>query len=281
MSKQGLNYYTIDTDRYQDIRIKRLKKDFGCSGLAVYDYILCEIYRVRGCFIVWDENTAFDVAEYFGLKENLVDEIVKYCGAVGLFDKGLLSRGILTSSSIQKRYLEMCKRAKRNDVEIPEEIAIIREETPILPEKKQKTPEEIDKVKKSKVNITPPKSPPLVVAEEECAPKASNNKRPTIEDVAAYMEEYSAKHNMPATFTAQGWIDFYTSNGWRIGKNPMKDWKAAVRTWFTRRNDYADNRTSYQRQPTRYEQQKLEQQQRAAGAAAIIAGMLAQDRPPS
>jgi len=26
-------------------------------------------------------------------------------------------------------------------------------------------------------------------------------------------------------------IDYYTSNGWRVGKNPMKDWKAAVRSW--------------------------------------------------
>ena len=26
-------------------------------------------------------------------------------------------------------------------------------------------------------------------------------------------------------------IDYYISNGWKVGKNPMKDWKAAVRTW--------------------------------------------------
>src|SRR3990167_8907301 len=30
--------------------------------------------------------------------------------------------------------------------------------------------------------------------------------------------------------------DYYESNGWRIGKNPMKDWRAAVRTW--KRNGY-------------------------------------------
>jgi hypothetical protein len=92
--KTGLNYYTVDTDRYQDRRIKRLKKDFKCRGIAVYDYILCEIYRVQGCFLVWDANTAFDVAEYFGLEENTVQEVVKYCGSVGLFDKELLSRGL-------------------------------------------------------------------------------------------------------------------------------------------------------------------------------------------
>lgn len=164
MAKTGLIYYTVDTNRYQDRRIKRLKKDFKCDGIAVYDYILCEIYRVEGCFLVWDEDTAFDVSEYFGLKENTVKEIVSYCGAVGLFDKELLSRGIISSLSIQKRYLEMCKRAKRANAEIPSEIQIqkeseeIPEESPKLPEVLPNTPEDSpqSKVKKSIVNKTPP-----------------------------------------------------------------------------------------------------------------------------
>ena len=28
-------------------------------------------------------------------------------------------------------------------------------------------------------------------------------------------------------------VDYYISNGWRVGKNPMKDWRATVRTWET------------------------------------------------
>ena len=30
---------------------------------------------------------------------------------------------------------------------------------------------------------------------------------------------------------AERFVDYYTSNGWMVGKNKMKDWKAAVRTW--------------------------------------------------
>ena len=30
---------------------------------------------------------------------------------------------------------------------------------------------------------------------------------------------------------AQKWFDYYSANGWKVGKNPMKDWKACVRTW--------------------------------------------------
>lgn len=134
-TKTGFNYYNVNTDRYQDMKIKRLKKNFGCSGIAVYDYVLSEIYRVKGCFIEWDSNTAFDVAEYFGIKETLVNEIVNYCCVVGLFDKELLTSGsVLTSVSIQKRYLDMCSRAKRTSVKIPEEYNILTEEREIITE---------------------------------------------------------------------------------------------------------------------------------------------------
>jgi hypothetical protein len=115
---------------------------------------------VRGCFIEWDESTAFDVAEYFDLKETQVNEIVNYCCAVGLFDKELLASGrILTSASIQKRYIEMSTRAKRKDIEIPEQCRIIREESTIIREESKNPPEVCDKVKKSKVKESNPPTP--------------------------------------------------------------------------------------------------------------------------
>ena len=48
---------------------------------------------------------------------------------------------------------------------------------------------------------------------------------PALEDVAAYCKERGNGVD------AQRFIDYYTANGWRVGKQPMKDWKAAVRTW--------------------------------------------------
>ena len=55
-----------------------------------------------------------------------------------------------------------------------------------------------------------------------------NRKRfvpPTLDEVAAYCLE---RKN---TVDPQRFVDYYTSNGWKVGKNTMKDWKAAVRTW--------------------------------------------------
>ena len=48
---------------------------------------------------------------------------------------------------------------------------------------------------------------------------------PTLEEVKAYCQERGNIVN------AERWFDYYTSNGWKVGKNPMKDWRAAVRTW--------------------------------------------------
>lgn len=149
--KQGFNYYSVDTDRYQDMKIKRLKKSFGPVGIAIYDYLLCEIYRVKGCFIEWGEDTAFDVADYFGIKESLVQEIVNYCGVVGLFNKELLTGGrVLTSLAIQNRFLDWSKKAKRSSAKIPERLKIVQEESAKLQEESAKLQEVSDKVKESK-----------------------------------------------------------------------------------------------------------------------------------
>lgn len=62
---------------------------------------------------------------------------------------------------------------------------------------------------------------------------------PTIDEVEAYCQERGNGVD-PERF-----VDFYASKGWRVGKEPMKDWKAAVRTWERRdnhNNGYAQNK---------------------------------------
>lgn len=60
---------------------------------------------------------------------------------------------------------------------------------------------------------------------------------PTVEEVRAYCIERGNNIN------AEHFIDYYTSNGWLVGKNKMKDWKAAIRTW--ERNGYSNNSKKY------------------------------------
>lgn len=72
---------------------------------------------------------------------------------------------------------------------------------------------EIEKEKESEIEIDAPKG-----ARNRFAP-------PTIEEVSEYCKERGNKVD------PQKFVDFYTMKGWMVGKNKMKDWKAAVRTW--------------------------------------------------
>ena len=55
---------------------------------------------------------------------------------------------------------------------------------------------------------------------------------PTVDEVREYCEERGNSVN------PQRFVDYYSSNGWMVGKNKMKDWKAAVRTWEQKEKSY-------------------------------------------
>ena len=177
MTKSGFNYYKADTDRFQDIKIKRLKKTMGCEGYCVYQYALNEIYRVEGAYLEWSDDHVFDCSDYWGISEERVSQIIDYCIEIRLFDASAYAiNRTLTSRSIQKRYVDMCKVSKKKAY-IPFAIMLVEIEQPAiqehsesvpetsrnfqkLPESSRKVPEKNDKEKKSKEkNITP--SPPL------------------------------------------------------------------------------------------------------------------------
>ena len=64
---------------------------------------------------------------------------------------------------------------------------------------------------------------------------------PTVDQIIDYCNE--RQNNVDPV----KWIDFYSSKGWMIGKNKMKDWKAAVRTW-EKNNSNQSNGTGNQKQ---------------------------------
>lgn len=56
--------------------------------------------------------------------------------------------------------------------------------------------------------------------------------KPTVEEVRTYIVE---RNNGLTAQDAETFVDFYEAKGWKIGNQPMKDWKAAVRTWENKR----------------------------------------------
>nr|DAF00727.1 MAG TPA: DnaD like replication protein [Caudoviricetes sp.] len=74
--------------------------------------------------------------------------------------------------------------------------------------------------------------------------KRKRFEKPTLSEIKAYCIE---RNN---NVDAQHFFDYYESNGWKVGKNSMKNWQAAVRTW--EKNSYTN--TTKQTKKTNTEQ---------------------------
>lgn len=55
--------------------------------------------------------------------------------------------------------------------------------------------------------------------------KTKKFQKPTVEEIQMYITEKGYMVN------AEKFFNYYESNGWKVGKNAMKDWKACIRTW--------------------------------------------------
>ena len=64
---------------------------------------------------------------------------------------------------------------------------------------------------------------------EQAKPARKRFVKPSLEELKAYNEEKQLNVD------CDRFMDYYEANGWKAGKNPMKDWKAAMRNWS--RND--------------------------------------------
>nr|DAS53580.1 MAG TPA: DnaD like replication protein [Caudoviricetes sp.] len=72
--------------------------------------------------------------------------------------------------------------------------------------------------------------------EKDSSAKSTTTKRKRFEKpTLSQIEQYCIERNN--TVNAEQFFDYYESNGWKVGKNSMKDWKAAVRTWERNRYD--------------------------------------------
>ena len=125
-----------------------------------------------------------------------------------------------------KKYSDFCKKQQENirkrwDTTVYDGTSGIPEDTKHTKEKeKEKEPETI-------------LSSPNVEDSIARTPARKRFTPPTLAEVTAYCRE---RQN---AVDPQRFIDYYTANGWKVGKNSMKDWKAAVRTWEGKQRDTA------------------------------------------
>ncbi len=113
--KQGLSYFPKDVDFYNDYKIMDLLEKYGPIGVTVYDVILTEIYR-HGYYLEEPiDRVAANITRIIGSKwvqKRLVSQVILDCGDLGLFERNLLSHGVMTSVGIQRRYSTVTSRSK-------------------------------------------------------------------------------------------------------------------------------------------------------------------------
>ncbi len=145
--KKGLDYFPVDTDIFENIQIRKLKNQYKSFGFLVYFAILCDIYKKEGYFLRISEDYLYDLSDRMGETEEEVQKIIDYCLQINLFDRQKYDLfHILTSKSIQERYILVVKRCKNP---ICEEFSCVNiPETGVsVTEMRQR------KVKESKVNL--------------------------------------------------------------------------------------------------------------------------------
>lgn len=232
MTKSGIDYFPLDVNL--DSKFALIEAEYGLTGFGVVVHLLQDIYGKEGYYIEWTEEVALLFAHKLGLGGSVVSEIIEASIRRGMFDREIYDKyHILTSSGIQKRYFEAVKR--RNSLEVDNSILLV-EPTQFCPN--------VD-IKLKNVNIS---SENANISEqskvEESKVKKSRVKEskvnrgaqarftpPTLEDVKAYCKERN-NYVDPERF-----VDFYASKGWKVGREPMKDWKAAIRNWEHRDNE--------------------------------------------
>ena len=255
------NYFSHDSNARNSDKIIPLRMKMGAEGYGIYFMLLERLREEPDYTSIKDYNMlAFDlrvdtaklkaVVESFGLF-SFTDDGERF------YSEGFLERMKQKDVKSEKARQSISKRWERLRLENKCDTDVLRtykqENTNVL-----RTYENTDTIKEKKSKENNPPFPPLsgefsavgvaTLAEDgDCgrSPLISSDsstdsagraagggkgqggrfQKPTLEEVGAYCAERRNSVD-PSSF-----VDFYESKGWMIGRNKMKDWKAAVRTW--------------------------------------------------
>lgn len=234
-SDGGADFFSHDIDMRNDIKVKALRRKFSHTGYAVWCFMLEYLTDCNNFEVLYDEVTQELLAADFDVPVEKLREVIDYCTRIGLFQQ---EDGKLFSRAHQRRFVRMLEARQRRA-----EAARRNGRKGGNPNFKKGQPNPYYQRGEDNPNITQEitQDNPIVeqsnvedrrVTKKE-SPKgekktASRFSAPTIDEVRAYAQEKG--YNIDA----EHFVDYYTSNGWRVGRNPMKDWKATVRTWASR-----------------------------------------------
>ena len=221
MAEKRYFWLKLYDDFFTSKRIKKLRSVAGGDTYTII-YLKMQLKSLKTEGFLYFDGVMSDFAEELALD---IDESVE---DVKVTINYLMSVGLLETNDGEEYklpFLDNC---------IGSETAHTQRQRDYIKRKKER--ELLEKASQNDADVTQMLQVSDVEIEKEIEidKSKSNSNRftpPTIEEVKAYCQERNNTVD-PETF-----INFYESKGWYVGKNKMKDWKAAVRTWERNRDN--------------------------------------------
>lgn len=108
--KKGLDYFPLDVDIFEDDKLFDVQNDYGPLGEIIYIRLLCLVYK-HGYYYQFesiDKLAAMmirSIGNRWAKDKKTVKEVILYLAKINLFSAELMHRNVITSRSIQERYL--------------------------------------------------------------------------------------------------------------------------------------------------------------------------------
>jgi len=216
-------WFKHDSNAHTDAKLKKVKHKYGITGYGLYWYCI-ELIAQR----LNKNNVSFQLeedAELIGLEWNLdqlkVQEIMQYFVSLNLFSGDNNGRIFC---------LKLAKRLDDTNAKNPEIRQIISAlnnnsemlgDTPTNSEKLRAEEIRLEEIRREKKRLDKD------LEKKKKTPTAKSKKfiKPTVPEIAEYCKE---RNN---TINPEQFFDHNEAKGWLVGKAPMKDWKASIRTW--------------------------------------------------
>ncbi|MBO5164129.1 MAG: DUF4373 domain-containing protein [Ruminococcus sp.] len=120
--KKGLDYFPLDTDIFEDDKLFDVQNDYGPLGEVIYIRLLCLVYK-NGYYYRFeslDKLAAMmmrSIGNRWAKDKKTVKDVILYLAKINLFSSELMQRNVITSRSIQERYLLAVERRQSKIVE--------------------------------------------------------------------------------------------------------------------------------------------------------------------
>ena len=216
-----IKWFKHDSDAHRDSKLRKVKKKYGMIGYALYwhciELIVHNIDEDNVSFELEDDSEL--ISDDTGIDREMVQEMMTFMVKQQLFES---NDGIITCLRLAKRL----DKSMTSNPKMRELLSKVRNNHDSVMTKSDKVMQDKTRLEKTRKD------------KNKVETKRSGFVKPSILEVRQYIDE------MTYNLNADDFVDFYVSNGWKVGRNSMKDWKACVRQWNSRNKKAAQSKTT-------------------------------------